>query len=231
MTKEEFSNTFDTLLNSYSVTPEFGEGSSKVEIVLDEYEKSVFLTEAQEQLVIELYTGRTPLGIAFESTEEARTYLRGLIKTARLSPKIEEEKYPMSSDSKLFVLPSDLLFITLESVKLGDNAGCKSGEDIPVIPVAQDEYHSISENPFRGANKRRALRLDLSGNMVEIISKYDIQEYKVRYLRRPKPIVLATTELDGYNEVSECELDESLHRPILERAVLLAYQSKGAKSR
>lgn len=46
MTTEEFSNTFDTLLNSYNSNAVFGEAASKQEIVLDEYEKSVLLTQA-----------------------------------------------------------------------------------------------------------------------------------------------------------------------------------------
>ena len=53
MTTEEFSNEFDTLLNSY------GENPSTIE--LDEYEKSVFLTKAQEEIVIDLYSGKNPL--------------------------------------------------------------------------------------------------------------------------------------------------------------------------
>ena len=51
MTIQEFSNTFDTLLNSYNTTAQFGEPASKREIVLDEYEKSVLLTQAQDIIV------------------------------------------------------------------------------------------------------------------------------------------------------------------------------------
>lgn len=44
MTTSEFSNTFDTLLNSYNTQADFGQGASRRDIVLDEYEKSVILT-------------------------------------------------------------------------------------------------------------------------------------------------------------------------------------------
>ena len=54
MTTSEFSNAFDTLLSSYNTRADFGEGASKREIVLDEYEKSVFLTQAQD-IVIKSY--------------------------------------------------------------------------------------------------------------------------------------------------------------------------------
>ena len=52
MTTEEFSNEFDTLLNSYLVTGEFGKVENLSTIKLDEYEKSVFLTRAQEEIII-----------------------------------------------------------------------------------------------------------------------------------------------------------------------------------
>lgn len=227
MKVEEFSNTFDTLVNS--------QGTALNDITFDEYEKSVFLTEAQDQIVVELYTGRTALGASFEETEELRTYLRKLISTASLTP-VERNTKGLSKNSKFFHLPDDLLFITYESAILGEDAGCKSGEYVSVIPTTQDDYHKISGNPFRGAGLRRALRLDLSNGDVEIISKYNIQSYIVRYLRRPNPIILTSIdaeglEINGFDTVTECELDDMLHIQILNRAVLLALQSKGAYSK
>ena len=58
MTTEEFSNEFDTLLNSYSTTEE---PTNTIE--LDEYEKSVFLTKAQEDVVIDMYNGKNIFGV------------------------------------------------------------------------------------------------------------------------------------------------------------------------
>ena len=58
MNIQEFSNTFDTLLNSYSNQASFGEGSSRANIALDEYEKSVLLTHAQD-IVVKQYFDRT----------------------------------------------------------------------------------------------------------------------------------------------------------------------------
>ena len=69
MTNEEFSNGMDTLLNSYGSAAGFGDQASVSELVLDEYEKSLFLTEAQESLVQALYAGEA---IGNESYEETR---------------------------------------------------------------------------------------------------------------------------------------------------------------
>ena len=65
------------------------------------------------------------------------------------------------------------------------------------------------------------------GNMViEVISDYNIDKYLVRYLSRPKPIVLEDLNNDisvnGIKVRTECELNPVIHRAILERAVRLA---------
>lgn len=228
MTTEEFSNEFDTLLNSYSTIEAFGKTPSTVE--LDEYEKSIFLTNAQEEIVIGMYNGKNPFGDSFERTEEIRRYLSTLIKTYTTTDK-KVGYTGLSKSSVFFELPDDLWFITYESVNLKDDGlGCMNGEDISVIPITQDEYHRIGKNPFRGTNERRALRLDLSGKVVEIISKYNVEKYLIRYLSRPTPIVLTdladNLSINGTNVKTECELNPVIHRAILERAVKLAIISR-----
>lgn len=229
MTTEEFSNEFDTLLNSYSTIEAFGKTPSTVE--LDEYEKSVFLTKAQEEMVIDMYNGKNPFGDSFEKTEEIRRYLSTLIKTYTTTDK-KVGYTGLSKSSVFFELPKDdLWFITYESVNLKDDGlGCMNGEDISVIPITQDEYHRIRKNPFRGTNERRALRLDLSGGVVEIVSKYNVESYLIRYLSRPAPIILTdlteNLSINGISVKTECELNPVIHRAILERAVKLAIISR-----
>lgn len=233
MTNEEFSNEFQTLVNSYRRFKDFDNKEELDSIDFDEYEKSLFLTEAQEQIVIELYSGRNDKeGSSFEQTEELRTYLRNLIRTEELTP--GKGSLGVSPKSKFFNLPEDLLFIIYETVALSDKeAGCKDGWTIQVIPVTHDEYNRLKENPFRRANIRRALRLDNGPLKVEIVSEYNISAYILRYLSRPRPIVLrdfSEVSINGVNTFSECELDPAIHRDILERAVSLALKSKGISS-
>jgi len=232
MTNEEFSNSFDTLLNSYNTQAGFGEGSNKQGgIVLDEYEKSYFLTKAQDELVIALYNGRNVSGESFESTEELRRYLSNLVKEVRLQPITNTSGLVigMGSNSKFFTLPQDLWYITYEAVDI-DGARCSALSPMDVYPVTQDDYNKTKRNPFRGANDRRALRLDLSDGVIEIVCKYIVKDYYVRYLRKPNPIVLVNMPnnltIDGVGKKSECELHEALHQRILERAVTEALQSK-----
>jgi len=231
MTTKEFSNSFDTLLNSYSQRASFGEGNLKKDIVLDEYEKSHFLTEAQEQIVLSYYTGNNSNLDSFEKTEEIRRYLSSLIKTAEITPSTYEGKL-LSENSQVFDLPNDLWFITYESAKLASSSNtCLSEKEVQVVPVTQDDYYRTNENPFKGPGFRRALRLDISENKVEIVSKYTISKYLVRYINKISPIILEPLSeglsINGETTEQTCSLHESLHRPILELAVRLALQSKG----
>ena len=75
MTNTEFSQQFDTLLDSYKLKNEFGTDENILTLKLDEYEKSVYLTQAQNDLIIELYSGRNPFKSGYEETEELRRYL------------------------------------------------------------------------------------------------------------------------------------------------------------
>ena len=231
MTRQEFSDSFTTLLNSYSKQAEFGEQFSKREIVLDEYEKSVLLTHAQEELVMSSYDGKNAYGDSFEATEELRRQLESLVKTKVYTPQDMVEGIGVNDDSKFFQLPSDLAFITMEQIIYGDESlGCYNGSRINVQPIRQDEYNKVKDNPFRGVTKYKALRLDAGEGKVEIISKYDIGQYLVRYMSRPEPIILEDLPngltIEGISHANDCKLNPVLHKTILERAVIMALRTR-----
>ena len=231
MNIKEFSSTFSTLINSYAHNGIHGEDSSKADLRFDEYEKSVFLTDGQEDVALSLYTGRNPYGLSFEQTEEVRRYLSGLLSEKYLEEVPREGGLPIGigSSSKFFSLPDDLWFMVYESA-FTSGSDCGEGYQIEAVPITSDEYHRVRKNPFRGANGRRALRLDISEDIIEVVSKYDVTSYYVRYLRKLKPIILThldDTNIRGLNVPTECELPDILHQKILERAVQLAVQSRG----
>lgn len=225
MTNEEFSNEFDNLVNKNIAKP-FGVDSTPLEF--DEYEKSMFLTKAQESVVISLYRG-TLTGDSFEKTEELRRYLNELIKTYTTTNKVENEG--LTDNSYFFDIPDDVWFITYESAVSQDKRlGCAKGTVMEVVPTAQDDLYKTSRNPFRGPNKRRVLRLDVEGKVVELISKFDIDKYQIRYLAKPEPIILIDLpedlSINGLTKKTECILNPAIHRVILETAVNLALKSR-----
>lgn len=233
MTLEDFSNGFDTLLNSYAHQAGFGEDAFKGDITLDEYEKSLYLTQSQEAEVLSLYNGKNTYGDSFESTEEIRRYLSSLIIEKELSP-IENSTgiLGIDSNSKFFSLPENppVWFITYESVNTERGEACADSSKMDVYPAKQDEYAKLRKNPFRGANNRRALRFDLSNDVIEIVCKYPVTSYYLRYLKKPEPIILIDLPdgitIEGSYKKNNCKLHESLHQRILDRAVMMAIQSK-----
>lgn len=232
MSLEEMSNGFQTLVNSYHRFKDFDNQELLDSLEFDEYEKSIFLTRSQEELVLALYTGKNSFGDTFEGTEEMRRHLSNIVREANLKPISTSNGMPlgMESSSKFFTLPKDLWFITYESVSIADS-DCENLRNLDVLPVRQDEYHRIKKDPFRGANGRRALRLDLSDGVIEIISKNPVASYYIRYLKKLSPIILETlppgVTIKEKRAATKCELHEGLHEKILENAVILALQSKG----
>jgi hypothetical protein len=62
--------------------------------------------------------------------------------------------------------------------------------------------------------------------VLEVIAPCDLFVYKVRYVRKPQPIILYDSTpgltINGRDFRTECELPEMLHRTILDVAVKLA---------
>lgn len=256
MTIQDFSNMFDTLLNSYSSVAAFGEDTSKSDIVLDEFEKSVFLTKAQDEIVLELYSGKNPALESFEDNEAIRKDLANLIKTTTVaipSAEFNEDTYNKLSDNSIIIrLPEDLMLITYEQLQVQgqpDNEDCEGAAPIilEVLPVKQDDYIRSMKNPFRTFNKRRAFRLDIEGitdegtfyPRVELVTKYSNSSkyqlsYLVRYLSYPTPIILTElpqeVAIKGITNPTECVLNPLIHSAILDRAVRLALLSKSVKT-
>ena len=234
MTIHEFSDAFDIALSSYQSTTDYNEQFADNEIVLNEYEKSFFLTKAQEEIVKSIYNGLS-ISNSFENTEAARRQLDALIKQKVYKGTTKQDtglhdKFNHYS----FELPEDCWYIVFEQVTtVKSDKKCDSEKVLEVYPVTHDDYHKIVKNPFKGPNTRKALRLDFDKLQVEIVSNYELSKYLVRYLSKPSPIVLCDLtvdgiSIDGISTPTKCELSELLHQEILDRAVQLAVTSRVA---
>lgn len=209
---EEWSLEFDRLYDNITSNQAPG---------VTEYEKSCFLTNAQEAIVVGLYN-RT-LGRSFEETEEVTEYLASLV-TQKTIQNATGDLPHIVDGSQIYKLPADLLFRTLELCTISDE---KCGDtQVVAVPVTQDEYWRTIRNPFKGANKRKVLRLtqgEPDKIYSEIVSKFPVKDYTVRYIRKPEPIILLDLEdglsINGYTQAHTCELHESLHQLILTEAV------------
>ena len=222
MDVQELSNLFDTLLQPYIAKDDFGEQNT---LAFDEYEKSIFLTKAQEQIVLELYQ-------ELEQSEENRKYLSNLIKTGNYVPVGEQDNTLINNTFKSYKveIEDSVLFMIYEQCTLSDENNCINNKIVSVVPTIHDDLDKVLKNPFKSPNNRKIIRLDFD-NKIELISKYNISNYKVRYLKKPNPIILVSLEdnlsiNNGDTEVSNGETNPILHERIVQRAVQLAVQSK-----
>src|SRR5690606_17272605 len=109
MTVEEFSNQFDIHYNNIA---------SNSAPPIDLYEKSVFLTKAQLEIVKNYFT---PLGNkyqrGFENSSKRRNDLKELIKNHKSTTILTSQK-GLSDYSKFFTIPNDTFIIIQESAKV-----------------------------------------------------------------------------------------------------------------
>jgi hypothetical protein len=250
MRRAEFSDTFTTLLNSYNTQAQFGEQASAREIVLDEYEKSVLLTQAQDIIVKSYFDGSlNSQGQGFDDSARRQIDFSSLIKVATLSASSVSTNF--DDRGLMFKLPlmgrttdtCEVLFILNEKVECTID-GLK--KQFVVVPINYKEYEREMSKPFAQPLKKQAWRLlqnDGSGYDIdtELILKQSIYEkfkdnksgitYKIRYIRRPNPIILEDLpdglEIDGKSNASECELNPIIHMDILNKAVELAITTRG----
>lgn len=145
----------------------------------------------------------------------------------------EEVTTRIDDRSNVYRYPQDVFVVVNESLKTN------AGKYLQVIPLKYDEYTRLMSKPFKRPLKNQAWRLMNSGTIgtdgnvskyVEVITNAgdNIATYGIRYVRVPKPIIVAdlTSDgltIDGVSTVStKCEIDPMLHEDILQRAVELA---------
>lgn len=214
----EFSNEFDVLYNNIMSNASPG---------LDEYEKSVLLTKAQEEIVKNYYNPKgNKYGEGLDDSLKRQIDFSSLIKVSK-GTFIPSPSFTLDSRSKVFTLPSDLFIVINEAVTT--NKGTKQ-----IIPISYTEYVRLMSKPYKEPFKYQAWRIISTSSdeiTTEIIvnSNEEITDYIIRYIKRPSPIITVDLSseyegltINGISSISECELNPILHQEILQRAVELA---------
>lgn len=227
MTVQEFSNEFDIAYNGIA---------TNAAPPIDLYEKSVYLTRAQLEIINNYYNPQgNKYKDGFEGSEKRRADLRELLRTGNATVTVASSD-GIDDNSQFFRIPSTVYLIIQEKALVSSDDACIDGTYIKVVPKTHDEYNSQSPNPFKRPDKNVIWRMDYfsqSGNNknVELISPYTITNYKFRYLKYPDPIILTdlsvafpseTLTIDGVSTAQTCKLGEGIHREILNRAVEMA---------
>ena len=243
MTAAEFSQEFDILYNNIASNQAPG---------LTEYEKSVFLTKAQNEIIKNYFTNK-PNGNKYQEGIENSAKRYSDFSSIITVFTITDSKTDKAIDPRghIFTLPNTLMIVLNERFEVWQSE--KLISSYQVVPITLQEYQRLMSRPSQDPLKRQVWKLmgnDTSGNgSVEIIPHYkdiklgegsiNINSYKlvVRYIRKPYPIILEDLSSQGLtidgektpyqydsgtSGVSACELAEELHPEILQRAVELA---------
>lgn len=259
MTTTEFSNQFDLLFNNISSNQAPG---------LNEYEKSVFLTKAQDEIVKNYFQAESngnTVKKGFDDTAIRQMDFSDLIMSKTLEEENEEPDvdpralvYKITKDDRVYIIINESLYLMANNKdgKL-EVKGIRQ-----VVPIKYTEYMRLMSKPFKEPLKNMAWRIITKGregdadvdkstgdpttvdstvsSKVEIVvttadkKKYKSDgsfiKYNIRYVRRPRPIILTDLAdtfgedltINGESKAMTCELNESTHEAILQRAIELA---------
>lgn len=156
MTTQEFSNEFDVLYNNIMSNQAPG---------LDEYEKSIFLTKAQEELVRDYFNSRNVKNAqGFDDNQKRQYDFSTLLSSITLPDFIDTYRALSARDlviyntifdsrAKIYIAPSDLFLVINESIE--DSAKRRYS----VLPISYDEYNRLMLKPYGFPLKRQAWRI------------------------------------------------------------------------
>lgn len=150
MTTQEFSVEFDILYNSIASDAAPG---------FNDYEKSVLLTQAQEELIKAYFSAKkNKVREGFDDSVERQYDFSSIIKTVSLEN--IDDKYTFFEDntsirpsSNKYILPIDFLFTINESFDTD------SGIHYNIVPLSYKEYELLDSKPFRYPPKRQIWKL------------------------------------------------------------------------
>ena len=226
MTTKEFDLEFDVLYDN--VTSGKAPG-------LNAYEKSLFLTKAQDQILKNYFN---PLGNKYQegySDSAKRTVdFSNIMKSVSISGRIGVNT--TYKNTMIYDQPDDIFLPVSFNLRNAD------GKELQVRHVKEDELTRLFSKPYKEPFKGQAYKIDNSTTTKTyeiIVGRAGINDdyiLHVRYIRVPSPIILTDFEeyervlgiedgyliLRGLRTVSECELDPLIHDEILDRAVNLA---------
>lgn len=226
MTNQEFSNEFDVLYNNIMSNAAPG---------LDEYEKSVFLTKAQDEIIKNYFNPNgNKYKEGFDGNEKRQIDFSMIMRSTAITAGFTAGIF--DTRGKTVNLPNDIIMILNEYALVtraksdGDPTSVQESARLTIVPIEYKEYSRLMSKPYKRPLKWQAWRLlnnSTTNNSAEIITGPNdtLTSYNIRYIKKPRAIILSDLEgvtLDGQSQAQTCELDSILHPEILQRAVELA---------
>lgn len=154
MTVQEFSDQFDVLYNNITSNQAPG---------LNEYEKSVFLTKAQDEIVKNYFSPNSKgnsLQEGFDGNAKRQIDFSMLMRTIIGTSVTASVNIHFANNTGYYAMPSDILLYINEVLKVKRNG---NNVNLTVIPLAYDDYNRLMSKPFKRPLKNQAWRLITSG--------------------------------------------------------------------
>ena len=138
---------------------------------LDEYEKSVFLTKAQDEIVKAYFNPRlNKVQQGFDGNETRQIDFSMLIKTTVATGVTNVTRlYPMNN-SKFFAVPNRIMMFINETLMVTRDSNPKY---LTVIPLEYTEYNRLMSKPFKRPTKNQAWRVITNTVTSETSTKTD----------------------------------------------------------
>lgn len=155
MTTTEFSTEFDVLYNNITSNQAPG---------LNLYEKSVFLTKAQSQLMSEYFSKRLDGSEGgFDGSPKRQIDFSSIMEWSTLE-RITQSAPRFDPRSILYAMPDDALFIVDEQLSLldYDNISYSQADTdtfYSVVPISYEDYARLMSKPYKYPPKSQAWRL------------------------------------------------------------------------
>jgi hypothetical protein len=144
MNTVEFSNEFDVLYNNIMSNAAPG---------LNEYEKSVFLTKAQDEIIKNHFNANSNiLKEGFDASAKRQIDFSSLLFTKQLKPITKAGYSKIHPKSSLFKVDASILMIVNESVVLS------TGQILSVLPISYLDINSALNKPYKFPPKFQAWR-------------------------------------------------------------------------
>lgn len=220
MTLSEFSNEFDVLYNN--IRSNQGPG-------LDEYEKSVFLTKAQSELIKNYFNPKgNKYQEGFDGSQKRQIDFSNLIETFSVTPSLPSpDSFFGNIEGAVQVNWPTNMFLPINEVVDVTPRLSTVDKRLQVIPIKFDEYTRLASKPYKQPLKNQAWRIINGEDNINLIIGHlnEAKKYHLRYIRHPKPIILENligVTIQKIDKATPCELDIEIHHEILQRAVELA---------
>jgi hypothetical protein len=237
MTTAEFSREFDVRFNNIDSNLAHG---------ITEYEKSIYLTKAQLEIVKnyfnpkgnkyqEGFDGSPKRDIDFSNIIDVKAIGTGTGATVG-GGALATQSFGIKA-LQLKIVDNVMMILNERFSFNGTGNPSVYVYETTVVPIDYKQYQTILGKAYKDPPLRQTWRFIRSGEMatgninVELIVKGNFNLslayiYYVRYLKRPAPIVLETLTggltISGVSAETQCVLSPEIHDEILNRAVELA---------